>query len=57
MTSTILYAKQGAVAGSGPRQRRFERLRGMVRTSQLLMEMPKVRLAAIDGGCAGAGLS
>jgi 2-(1,2-epoxy-1,2-dihydrophenyl)acetyl-CoA isomerase len=33
------------------------RLRGYMRTSQLLREMPKVTFAAINGACAGAGLA
>jgi 2-(1,2-epoxy-1,2-dihydrophenyl)acetyl-CoA isomerase len=32
-------------------------LRGRMRTSQLLHEMPKVTIAAINGACAGAGFS
>jgi 2-(1,2-epoxy-1,2-dihydrophenyl)acetyl-CoA isomerase len=32
-------------------------LRGFMRTSQLLMEMGKVTIAAINGACAGAGLA
>lgn len=39
------------VAGS------IARLRGHMRTSQLLHEMPKVTIAAINGACAGAGLA
>jgi 2-(1,2-epoxy-1,2-dihydrophenyl)acetyl-CoA isomerase len=34
-----------------------EHLRRMMRSSQLLHEMPKVTIAAINGACAGAGLS
>ena len=33
------------------------RLRSHMRTSQLLHEMPKVTIAAINGACAGAGLA
>jgi 2-(1,2-epoxy-1,2-dihydrophenyl)acetyl-CoA isomerase len=33
------------------------RLRGYMRSSQLLREMPKVTFAAINGACAGAGLA
>ena len=33
------------------------RLRGYMRTSELLREMPKVTFAAINGACAGAGLA
>ena len=32
-------------------------LRRFVRTSQLLREMPKLTIAAINGPCAGAGFS
>jgi 2-(1,2-epoxy-1,2-dihydrophenyl)acetyl-CoA isomerase len=35
----------------------IRRLRGYMRTSQLLRDMPKVTFAAINGACAGAGLS
>lgn len=35
----------------------IRRLRGYVRTSQLLRDMPKVTFAAINGACAGAGLA
>ena len=38
-------------------QGRVEHLRRMMRSSQLLYEMPKVTIAAINGACAGAGLS
>ena len=38
-------------------QGRVEHLRRMMRSSQLLHEMPKVTIAAINGACAGAGLS
>jgi 2-(1,2-epoxy-1,2-dihydrophenyl)acetyl-CoA isomerase len=36
---------------------RVGRLRAVMRTSQLLHEMPKVTIAAINGACAGAGLA
>jgi 2-(1,2-epoxy-1,2-dihydrophenyl)acetyl-CoA isomerase len=36
---------------------KIEHLRRMMRSSQLLHEMPKVTIAAINGACAGAGLS
>jgi len=36
---------------------RVEHLRRMMRSSQLLRDMPKVTIAAINGACAGAGLS
>jgi 2-(1,2-epoxy-1,2-dihydrophenyl)acetyl-CoA isomerase len=38
-------------------QGRVEHLRRVMRSSQLLHEMPKVTIAAINGACAGAGLS
>lgn len=38
-------------------QGRVEHLRRMMRSSQLLHEMPKVTIAAINGACAGAGLA
>ncbi|HUF74794.1 MAG TPA: enoyl-CoA hydratase [Longimicrobiales bacterium] len=38
-------------------QGRVEHLRRMMRSSQLLHEMPKITIAAINGACAGAGLS
>jgi 2-(1,2-epoxy-1,2-dihydrophenyl)acetyl-CoA isomerase len=38
-------------------QGRIEHLRRMMRSAQLLHEMPKVTIAAINGACAGAGLS
>jgi 2-(1,2-epoxy-1,2-dihydrophenyl)acetyl-CoA isomerase len=46
-------------AAAGPRslQADVRRLRGHMRTSQLLREMPKVTFAAINGACAGAGLA
>src|SRR5215831_1691156 len=47
--------------GAGGAARSLEadirRLRGSMRTSQLLREMPKVTFAAINGACAGAGLA
>jgi 2-(1,2-epoxy-1,2-dihydrophenyl)acetyl-CoA isomerase len=36
---------------------RVDRLRRYVRSSQLLHEMPKVTIAAVNGACAGAGLA
>lgn len=44
------------VEPSSPRSR-IEDLRQRMRSSQLLHEMPKVTIAAINGACAGAGLS
>jgi 2-(1,2-epoxy-1,2-dihydrophenyl)acetyl-CoA isomerase len=51
-------AGDGAARGA-PRglEAEFRRLRGSMRTSQLLREMPKVTFAAINGACAGAGLA
>ena len=46
------------VDGDGPAvQRRIAMLRHAMRTSQLLHDMPKVTIAAINGACAGAGLA
>jgi 2-(1,2-epoxy-1,2-dihydrophenyl)acetyl-CoA isomerase len=50
-------APEGSVLGPGSRQSRIDRLRSIVRSSQLLYEMPKITVAAINGACAGAGLS
>jgi 2-(1,2-epoxy-1,2-dihydrophenyl)acetyl-CoA isomerase len=50
----------GAAAGSAAKpslQADVDRLRGAMRTSQLLREMPKVTFAAVNGACAGAGLA
>lgn len=47
----------GAVGGSGSTQQRTDRLRRFMQTAQLLHSMPKVTIAAINGACAGAGLS
>jgi 2-(1,2-epoxy-1,2-dihydrophenyl)acetyl-CoA isomerase len=46
-----------ATAGKDPASRRVGRLRHVMRSSQLLHEMPKVTIAAINGACAGAGLA
>ena len=43
--------------GEGPNESRTGVLRRFVRTSQLLREMPKLTIAAINGPCAGAGFS
>lgn len=51
---------QGFAAGRGtelPVATRIGRLRTSMRTSQLLAEMPKPTIAAINGACAGAGFS
>lgn len=47
----------GAVGGVGSTQQRTDRLRRFMQTAQLLHSMPKVTIAAINGSCAGAGLS
>ncbi|GAB2971655.1 enoyl-CoA hydratase-related protein [Amycolatopsis acidiphila] len=50
----------GFAAGRGtelPVPTRIGRLRTSMRTSQLLAEMPKPTIAAINGACAGAGFS
>lgn len=47
----------GAVAGDGPLTTQTGRLRRFMSTSQLLRDMPKVTIAAVNGACAGAGLS
>ena len=47
----------GAVGGSGSTHQQTDGLRRFMRTSQLLHDMPKVTIAAINGACAGAGLS
>ena len=56
---------QGMAAGGGgprtsgpvPVERSIADLRGRMRSSQLLHDMPKVTFAAINGACAGAGLA
>ena len=45
------------VDGGSPVQARIAALRHAMRTSQLLHDMPKVTIAAINGACAGAGLA
>lgn len=47
----------GDLGGKVALQRRTARLRQSMRSAQLLHEMPKVTIAAINGACAGAGLS
>lgn len=47
----------GGVGIEGSVEAGVRRLRSFMRTSQLLREMPKVTIAAINGACAGAGLS
>lgn len=47
----------GSVAGDPPLASQTRRLRNFMRSSQLLRDMPKITIAAINGACAGAGLS
>lgn len=47
----------GAVAGPPPLSSQIGRLRNFMRSSQLLRDMPKITIAAINGACAGAGFS
>ncbi|HET6794134.1 MAG TPA: enoyl-CoA hydratase-related protein [Acidimicrobiales bacterium] len=51
----------GGGVGGGGRRRTLEteigRLRANMRSSQLLHDMPKLTIAAINGACAGAGLA
>lgn len=47
----------GAVAGPPPLLTQTRKLRTYMRTSQLLRNMPKVTISAINGACAGAGFS
>jgi 2-(1,2-epoxy-1,2-dihydrophenyl)acetyl-CoA isomerase len=54
---TRFAAGSNSLGIEGGTQRAVDRLRQAMRTSQLLHEMPKVTIAAINGACAGAGLS
>lgn len=47
----------GGVGGDGPVPTASGNLRRYMRTAQLLREMPKPTIAAVQGACAGAGLS
>lgn len=47
----------GGLEGPAPIETKIRGLREYMRSSQLLFEMPKVTIAAINGACAGAGLS
>lgn len=47
----------GQSIGPGSVERSISDLRYHMRSSQLLREMPKVTIAAINGACAGAGFS
>ena len=47
----------GGLGGATPIDTKIRGLRELMRSSQLLHEMPKVTIAAINGACAGAGLS
>jgi 2-(1,2-epoxy-1,2-dihydrophenyl)acetyl-CoA isomerase len=58
------FCAGGDLSGSGPRELRADSragaigaLRRLVRSSQLLREMPQISIAAINGPCAGAGLA
>ena len=43
--------------GKGPAEAKISVLRSFMETSQMLREMPKITIAAINGACAGAGMS
>ncbi|NNL86174.1 MAG: enoyl-CoA hydratase [Myxococcales bacterium] len=47
----------GGFGGDRPIDTQVRELRTWMRTSQLLHEMPKVTIAAVNGACAGAGFS
>jgi 2-(1,2-epoxy-1,2-dihydrophenyl)acetyl-CoA isomerase len=47
----------GAVNGDGPLHEQTKVLRGFMRASELLHSMSAVTIAAVNGACAGAGLS
>lgn len=47
----------GGFGGDDPIDSQVRQLREWMRSSQLLHEMPKVTIAAINGACAGAGFS
>lgn len=47
----------GGLEGPSPVDTKIRHLRDFMRSSQLLVDMPKVTIAAINGACAGAGLS
>ena len=49
--------RAGGTLGDGDTESRIGVLQGYERTSRLLREMPKVTIAAVNGPCAGAGLS
>ena len=58
MTSGPATATDGLAADARPSvETQVARLRSNMRSSQLLRDMPKVTIAAINGPCAGAGLS
>jgi 2-(1,2-epoxy-1,2-dihydrophenyl)acetyl-CoA isomerase len=46
-----------AINGPPPLTSQTGRLRRFMRTSELLHDMPKITIAAINGACAGAGLA
>ncbi len=47
----------GGLEGPMPVETKIRHLREYMRSSQLLYEMPKITIAAVNGACAGAGLS
>lgn len=47
----------GGFAAEAPLQTQIDQLRGAMRAAQILHEMPKPAIAAINGPCAGAGLA
>ena len=47
----------GGFGGGEPIDTQIRQLREWMRSSQLLHEMPKITIAAINGACAGAGFS
>ena len=55
--SSMAMGSVPGVDGAPTVQGRVDRLRQAMRTSQLLHEMPKVTIAAINGACAGAGMA
>jgi len=54
---TQMASGGGGGLGASTRHARVRSLRELTRTSQLLHEMPKVTIAAINGACAGGGMS
>jgi 2-(1,2-epoxy-1,2-dihydrophenyl)acetyl-CoA isomerase len=52
-----LAAGLGPMLGPPPLQDQYSRLRGHTAVSELLRDLPQVTIAAVNGACAGAGLS